>query len=342
VRDRVRTAASTLPRTIVAAGLALFALPLIGTAGYMTIEGWNLLDSVYMAVITLTTIGFSEVQPLSSEGRVFTIALAISGVGAIFYATFSVFQFILEGQIGDILGVRRMKGRIEALRDHYILCGYGRVGSEIAREFAERGIPFVIVESNHEAIERALAADHPVVDGDATSDAVLRQAQIERAQGLLAASDSDANNTFIVLTAKALRPELFVVARAARHESEPRMIRAGADRTISPYVMAGRRMALSALQPLVVEFIDTLASRRHEEQILAEIEISEESGLSGSTIGEVMRAVPEAVVLGVQRATGAIQVGPRDETTLDTGDRLIVLGEESKLEAIRPAGRAGG
>jgi len=333
---RVRAALATLPRNLVTAAAILVLLPLAGTAGYIAIEGWGFLDALYMAVTTLTTVGFREVHPLSDGGRIFTIALAIAGVGAIFYALLSLFQFVLEGELAQMLGVRRMKGRIEALRDHYILCGYGRVGTEIAREFSERGVSFVVVESNPEAIARAQGSGHLMLEGDATNDAVLREAGIEHARGLLAASDSDSGNTFIVLTAKALRPGLFVVSRAGRTESESRMARAGADRTISPYGIAGRRMALSVLQPLMVEFIDTLATGRHEEQILAEIEISEESGLGGRTIEDVMESCRGAVVMGVQRATGTIQVGPRGSTPLEVGDRLIVLGDETELEAIRP------
>jgi voltage-gated potassium channel len=315
----------------------LLLLLVVGTVGFVVIEGWSVLDGLYMTVITLTTIGFSEVHPLSTGGRVFTIVLAVAGVGALFYAVLGLFQFLMEGELALLLGVRRMKGRIESLRDHYILCGFGRVGTEIAREFTGRRVLFVIVDSNPEAIGRAQAAGYLVVGGDATSDTVLHEAGIDRARGLLAASDSDAGNTFVVLAAKALRPDLYVVARAGRAESEPRMLRAGADRTISPYTISGRRMALSALQPLVVEFIDTLARGRQEEQILAEIEISPESGLGDRTIQDVMQSCRATVVLGVQRATGAIQVGPRGDTSLKVGDTLIVLGEEAELESIRPA-----
>ncbi len=335
--SRVRVFISTIPRNLLGAAAALVVLPLVGTAGYMAIEGWSFLDALYMSVITLTTIGFQEVQPLSDGGRVFTIVLAVSGVGAIFYAMIALVQFLLEGELAVLLGARRMKGQIAALRSHYILCGFGRVGKEIAREFSARGVPFVVVESRPEAIAQAQAeGPHLVVGGDAASDAVLRRAGIEQARALLAAADSDAGNTFIVLTAKALRPDLYVVSRASQPESEPRMLSAGADRTISPYAIAGRRMARSALQPLMVEFIDRLTRGRQEEQILAEIEISEESGLGSRTIEDVMQSCGGAVVLGVQRASGTIQVGPRGSTELEVGDRLIVLGEEAELETIRP------
>jgi voltage-gated potassium channel len=340
--SRVRTAFLTLPRNLVGAAAALLVLPVVGTTGYIVIEGWGFLDALFMTIITVTTIGFQEVHPLSDAGRVFTIVLAIMGIGAIFYSLVALFQFVIEGELGVILGFRRMKAQIKALRDHHILCGFGRVGTEIAREFAARGAPFVIVDFNPGAISRARASGYLVVEGDATSDAVLREAGIGRARGLLAASDSDAGNTFVVLTAKALRPDLHVVSRAGRPESRPRMQRAGADRAISPYAIAGRRMALSALQPLVVEFIDTLVKGHREEHILAEIEISEQSGLGGRTIENVMQSSRGAVVLGVRRATGAIQVGPRGDTLLEAGDRLIVLGKEAELEAIRPArNRAG-
>ncbi len=335
--QRLRAALSSLPRNLVTAAALLLTLPIIGTAGYMILEGWSFIDSLYMSVITLTTVGFREVRPLDTSGKVFTMIFTVSGVGAMFYAFLSLFQFLLEGELGTFLGVQRMKGQIERVRDHYILCGFGRVGEEIAREFVARDLPFVVVENNPEAIERARRRGYLLLVGDATSDAILKEAGIDRATCLLAASDSDAGNTFIVLTAKALNPSLFLVSRAAQPDSEPRMTRAGADRVFSPYVIAGRQMALSALHPVVVEFIDTLATRGEGAPILAEIEVADGSGLAGRTIHDVLHACRSVVVLGLQRPTGDLKVGPDSDTILEPGDRVIVMGEEEELETIRPA-----
>jgi voltage-gated potassium channel len=302
----------------------------------MTIEGFSFLDAVYQTITSVTTAGFGEINPLGDAGRVFTIAIIVLGILIILYILTAVMQVAVEGELESLLGVRRMKGKIEALRDHYILCGFGRVGAEIVRDFIARGVPFIIVDSNPEAIERARKQNYLLVEGDATSDAVLLEAGIQRAYCLLAASDSDSGNTYIVLTAKALNPRLFVVARAGQAASATPMLRAGADRVISPYSIGGRRMALSALQPLMVDFIDTLATGRHGEQILAELEASEESGLVGMTIEGCFQACPGATVLAVQKASGATQVGPRGTTVLELGDRLIVLGDEAELEALRP------
>ena len=327
----------TPERRLLVAALLLPALLVFGVAGYMLIEGWSFLDALYMTVTAVTTVGFREVNPLSDGGRIFTIFLILFGVGVAFYILTTLVATVVEGDLGLALGVRRMKGRIGALRDHHILCGFGRVGEEVAREFTARNVPFVIVESNPEALERARKRDyHLIVEGDAAIDATLLEAGIRHARCLLAASDSDAGNTYIVLTAKALNPSLFVVARAGQPVSEERVRRAGADRVISPYSIGGRRMALSALQPLVQDFIDTLAAGRHGEQILAELEITQESGLAGLTIEGCFINCPGATVLALQRGTDPIQVGPRASTVLEVSDRLMVLGDEAGLEALRP------
>jgi voltage-gated potassium channel len=324
-------------RRLITSVLLLLSLLVLGIVGYMLIEGWSFLDAVYMTVTTVTTVGFREVKPLGDGGRIFTIFLILFGVGVAFYILTSLVALVVEGDLGLALGLRRMKGKIEALRDHYILCGFGRVGEEIARDLVARGVRFVIVDSNPEALERARKQDYLLVEGDASSDAILLEAGIERARCLLAASDSDSGNTYIVLTAKALNPRLFVVARAGQRGSATPMLRAGAERVISPYSIGGRRMALSALQPLMVDFIDTLAAGRHGEQILAELEVTEQSRLAGLTIEGCFQTCPGAAVLALQKATGAILVGPRGNTVLELGDRLIVLACEADLEALSPA-----
>lgn len=329
-----------IPGRLAMAGVLLVALLALGIGGYVGIEGWSFLDAAYMTVTTITTVGFREVQPLSDGGRIFTIFLVILGVGVLFYTATSLVEFLIEGELRKILGVRRMKGQIESLANHYILCGFGRVGEEIARELSERRMPFVIVESNPEAIGRVERYGYLLVDDDAASDAILLAAGLQRARCLLAASDSDAGNTFIVLAAKALNPDIYVIARAAHPENEARMMRAGADRVVSPYILAGRRMALAALQPMMVDFIDTLATTRAKGQILAEIEISEESGLAGRSIRETLHACPSAVVLGLQKPSGETLVGPRPTSVLAAGDRLIVLGDEVELEGISAPARS--
>ncbi len=319
-------------RKRLATAAALFsAVMLGGVVGYLVIERWSLLDAVYMTVITVTTVGFREVQPLSTAGRLFTIVLVLFGVGTAFYLLTAAVALIVEADLPGVFGYRRMRQKIQSLSDHYILCGFGRVGQEIAREFRQRSVPFVVIESNEEAISRALAQNCLVVEGDATADDVLVEAGIQRARGLLAASDSDVGNTYITLTAKALNPNVFVVARAGQAASRSRLTRAGADRVISPYTIGGRRMALSALQPMVLDFIDLLAVGRYGEQILAEVQVEQGSTLDGATLARVFEACPSARVLGLQRPSGQTVVGPGPDEPLAAGDRLIILGNETDL-----------
>lgn len=322
-------------RQLVTGVLLLLLLLALGTGGYMLIEGWSFLDALYMTVTTITTVGFREVQPLGTGGRIFTICLILLGVGVALYILIGIVTLVIEGELGLALGERRMRAKIRALQDHFVLCGFGRVGEEIGRELRQRGTPFVVVESNPEAIRRARERGYLLVEGDASSDAVLLEAGIERARGLLAASDSDAGNTYITLTAKAMRPDMIVVARAGQPQNQEKLRRAGADRVISPYLIGGRRMALSALQPLVVDFVDTLVGGgRLGEKIIAEVEATEESGLIGRSVGELVPASSEAVVLAVQRATGDLVVSPRDSVTVQKGDILIVVGYEADLEPL--------
>lgn len=314
--------------------LLLLILLTTGVVGYAAIEGWSFLDALYMTVITVATVGFQEVHPLSSGGRIFTMFLIILGVGTAFYILVGAVTLVIEGELGEAWGVRRMKAKIDALRNHYILCGFGRVGEEIGGEFKDRDIPFVVIESNPESIGRARQRNFLLIEGDASVDATLLEAGIERARGLLAASDSDSGNTYITLTAKAMNPDVLVVARAGQPANLERMRRAGADRVISPYQIGGRRMALSALQPLVLDFIDTLTGGRPEQRIIAEFIATPESCLSGCTLEEAVIGRANVVVLAVQKADGEILVGPPNSTVVGPEDRLIVLGREADMEAL--------
>ncbi len=292
-----------------------------------------------MTVIVLTTIGFAEVRELDDGGRVFTIVLAVTGIGAIFYALIAVFQFLVEGEFATILGSQRMQRQIEHLRNHYILCGFGRVGAEIAREFAARHVDFVIVESNQEAIVRGRRLGYLMLVGDATSDDVLTEAGVEGAACLLAAADSDAGNTFIILAAKSLNPDLYVVARASQLEHVPRITRAGAQRVFSPYASVGRQMALSSMQPMLAQFIDTPAAAGGGQGVLAEIEVSAGTGAGGS-VGDLFGSVRDVSVLGVQKKNGELTVAPPSGTQLLEGDRVIVIASQDALGRIHPASEA--
>lgn len=322
-------------RTRMATGLVIFASMIaIGTVGYMVIERWSFLDALFMTVITVTTVGYREIRPLDPEGRIFTMFLVLFGVGTAFYLLTTFVALVIEGDLGAALGVTRMKARIDQLHDHHILCGYGRVGEEIARELAERKVPFVVVESNPDRIAPALAAGCLIVEGDAADDNILELAGVRRARTLLAASDSDSGNTYITLTAKALNPTVFVVARAGKRESEARVRRAGADRVISPYALSGRRMALSAIQPNMIDFMDALAVGRATEQMLAEIAVTEASGLFGLYVRHLVEMSDQVKILGVQRANGELIVGPGEDVRLELGDRLMVVGPEAAVAAV--------
>ncbi len=316
-------------------GGVLFALLLVGgTVGYVVIEGWPVLDALFMTAITLSTVGYGQVRPLSPAGIVFSMLLIFFGVGAVLYLLNATIQTMFEGQLAEVLGVRRMKARIDALSDHYVVCGFGRVGQEVAQEFQAQNVPFVLIEDDPEAQERARSLGYLYVTGNATAEEALQAAGVSRARCLVAAVGSDAENTYITLCARAMKPDLLIVARVDTHRGEERLRQAGADKVISPYRIGGRTIAFSALQPRVTDFVDSVRGDRW----IAEIEIGESSDLVGLTIQDVVHE-REGVgaVLALREPDGGLIVGPSAETRLKLGDHLIVLGAETRPASVYAA-----
>jgi voltage-gated potassium channel len=312
---------------------ALLLIVIIGIIGYRVIEGWSFLDSLYMTVTTITTVGYKEIHPLSSAGQIFTIFLIIGGVGGALYVLTTIMQYILEGQFGITMGRRRMKARIARLKGHFILCGYGRVGQEIARTFSEERTPFVVIENNEERLAKAERDGYLCLLADATSDEVLKEAGIERARGLVAALGSDADNTYITLSTRGLRPDLFIEARSSGREAEVKLKMAGADRVISPHLIGGHRMAMLALRPAVVDFIDTVTYRPGRELQLENVDVAGGSSLVGQTMGRVREKVG-ITVLAMRKQSGKLLANPPDKEVIEDGDRLIVIGTQKRLAAL--------
>ncbi len=313
---------------------ALILVIAMGVIGYMTIEDWSFLDALYMTIITMTTVGYQEVHALSNAGRIFTIILIISGVGVMLYALTTMVQYLVEGEIRDLLGSRRMKDKIAKLKDHIILCGYGQMGREVARSLQNEGVPFVIIDASQEAIARAASDGYPHVLGNATSDDILNEARIQQARGLVAAVGNDADNIFITLSAKGLHPGLFVVARACAEDADSKLKRAGADRVILPLVLAGRRLAMLAVRPLVVDFIDTAMHSRDRDLVLEDVKVGPGSPVAGTTLGEGRSQCGGAVVLAVKKKDGSLIANPPDETLLELGDELVVVGTRLQLRTL--------
>ena len=304
-----------------------------GTVGYMLIEGWSFSEAIYMTIITISTVGYSEVHPLTASGRIFSIFLIVGGVGGALFVLSAFVEYIVEGKLGTTLGRRQMKAKIAKLKEHFILCGYGRVGEEIARTFSEEGIPFVIIDSRSDNIAIAEERGYLYLLGDASSDKLLIEAGIKRARGLVAAVGSDVDNTYITLSARGLRPDLFIEARASSKETETKLKRAGANRVVSPTSIGARRMAMLALRPAVVEFIDTVTYRRGREWQMENIAVGSNSPLVGLTV-EAIRHRVKTAILAISKKSGKLLANPPSEAIIEAGDRLIIMGTKEQLTAL--------
>lgn len=313
-----------------------------GVGGYMWIEGWSFRDALYMTTISLTTVGYEEVHPLSPEGRSFTVGLLLVGVGFFFYALGLLSQAVLEGHLRGFWERRRMEKAIDKLNHHFIICGYGRIGRTIQRTISERGIPVVVVENQREVVEELSAAGLLYVEGDATQDEVLLTAGVERARGVICVLHSDADNVYVTLTARAINPGLMIVARADDANAEKKMIQAGADRVISPYEIGARRMALAVLQPTVTEFLDLAVHSTALDLKIEQVELAEDSPLVGRSLAEAaIREETGVTVLAVQQLENHMFLGPPPSYVLRGGDILVVMGDGRGLAAFRDLASAG-
>ena len=314
-------------------GIALACVVLAGTAGFHFIFGWQWLDAFYMVVTTLTTIGYQEIHPLSSGGRVFNLALIFFGVALVFLSIGALTQALLEFELRSFFGRRKMERDIGRLTDHYIICGAGRVGRSAARELARRPVPFVIIEQNEAKTER-YGDDWLTLVGDATQEQTLRQAQIDRARGLVAATTTDATNLYIVLTARGLNPRLKIIARASEEDAEKHLLTAGADSVVSPYSFAGHRIAQSFLRPHVVSFLDTATTHLGMDLEIGEICVGQDSAFAGKTIeGSRIRQDRGVIILAIKRESG-MRFNPSPDDRIEPGDYLIAMGEPSQLRQL--------
>ncbi len=319
--------------------MALLAVVIgVGTAGYMLIEGWNAWDAFYMTIISVTTVGYSEVHELSRAGQIFTSLLLIFGVGAAFYAFTLVAAGIIESRLHPRIQEKRRARMIDQLTDHFILCGAGRIGLIIAEEFGRQHVPFVVIDHDPVAVQEVLRRGDLAVEADASREDVLVKVRIDAARGLIAALGTDAENVYTILTARGLRPDLFVIARADSEDAGRKMLKAGASRVVSPYQIGAVRLAQTALRPAVVDFVELATSSENLELAMEQVSIGAGSGLAGRTILEAnVRQRFGVIVVAIQREGGLMDFNPPHVAVMRPGDELVVLGRPGQLRDLEVA-----
>jgi voltage-gated potassium channel len=323
-------------KRLILVALALSATLSIGTIGFVVIDSYPPFDAFYMTLITVLTVGYGEILPLSFAGRIFNSFLMLTGIIVILLATGFLTQTIIELELNQFFGKRRNKQMIDKLKGHYILCGYGRVGRGAAAELTAAGAPFVVIDNNEDRVERAMQAGLLAVVADASRDDALRDVGIGRAKGLIATLGTDADNLFVTMTAKSLNPLLQISARVAEETTEPKMRRAGASFVFAPYVSTGHRMAQALLKPHVLQFLDyTLQEGTSAEAGIEQIRIEPGSSFCNRTIGEIEENKgKEVVVLALRRSSGKMLYNPPDAEKLAGGDYLIVMGQPAGLDQL--------
>ena len=312
---------------------ALSLLILIAAFGYVLIEGWSFSDAIYMTIITLSTVGYKDVEVLSNAGRVFTSFLIVGGVGVMFYIVTAIAGYIVEQGLRGTFWRRRMENQISKLKDHFIICGYGRVGKEVAAIFSRKKVPFVVIDSSEVAFTEAKEKGYLCLLGSASSDEALKRARISHARGLVAAAGSDSDNVFITLCGRELNPRVFIVSRTCSEDVIPKLERAGANKVVLPLRVGGSRMAMLAMRPLVVDFIDPFFGKPTSPFELEDVKVVDSSPLSGKSVGEGEKFAG-LTILALRKKDGTLLPKPDAGILIEAGDELVVIGRRKQLEKL--------
>jgi len=305
---------------------------IMGTLGYHYIEGWSFVESLYTTVITLATVGYGDFHPQQMMGRIFTIVLIIFGVGAMAYTIGMATEVMVEGQMKKAMGRGKLKKKIEKLAGHYIVCGYGRIGQIICKEFAAENIDFVVIDDDPETIQKIEEESFIYYHGGATEDKTLLETGIKKAKGIVCALPSDAQNLYVILTAKEFNPDIYILSRAEDETSERRLIRAGANRAISPYTVGGMRMAMAALRPAIVDFIEITTRRQSLELRMEELFVYDGSPILDKSLEESkIRKRYGLIIVAIKKASGQMIFNPDASYVIEKGDILITMGEDVNL-----------
>ncbi len=324
-------------------GLVFLALVVVlGTAWFVMVENHSVLDGLYMTVITVSTVGFREVVTLDGSGRLFTVFLIIAGLTVLTYTLGSIGRVVVEGSIERFVGRKRMLRDIDHLKNHYIVCGHGRMGQILCEELVKEKVPFVVIEGDPAEADDLIDKGLLVVQGDATEDEILRQAGIDRARGLVAVVSSNVDNLYITLSARVMcresNPNLYILSRATDREACDKIERAGADRVVSPYVIGGMRIVQALLRPTVNDFLEIATQTGDLDLMFEELAIGGDSSLDGVALKDSgIRASYDVVVIAIKKSSGKMVFNPGPEAMLHNGDMLVTLGDRDQLDRLRGA-----
>jgi len=322
-------------RNLVISFLLAICFVVIGTTGYMIIEGWSLLDAVYMTVITLTTVGYREVHAVSDFGKIYTILLILSGVTFFLYVAGAVVQFMVEGRIRIILGRRSLEKKIDRLKDHYIVCGYGRIGRVLCKRLKSRPIDVVVIENDRDLIPVMDEDKMLYISGDASNEINLNKAGIKRAKGLIAALATDTDNVFLVLTARQLSSDLYIIARSSQRESKSKLMAAGANKVESPYDMGAVGMAQRIIRPTVTSFLDLALAHGRKDIQMEEIPVGPSSSLANVVLKDSgIRQQFNLIIIAIKKSDDSMLFNPSFETVITGGDTVIAVGEAENLHKL--------